>query len=222
MDQEILVLAEKIVSLGAESVFIYGSRARDDNLPDSDWELGAILGDDKYLSRSELAKLAPDKVVIYPYLFLEIKAGVAQTPFTNSIWLTEIIKTGKTIAGEHLLESLRLPTITKEDINDDSVFHKARALDAMLAQRNGAEELAKDIFVKSCLLGMRDLILASGGDFPLSYLEIVEKSKPLLPEKYKGLPLEALQVRKGEVELTAELAYKNIGFFTDVLELGVK
>ena len=40
---QIQSLATKLVDRGARSVFLYGSRAREDNLTDSDWEIGAIF-----------------------------------------------------------------------------------------------------------------------------------------------------------------------------------
>lgn len=170
-------VAEKLLGRGASSVFLYGSRVTGDAMEDSDWEIGAIFEDEKYVSRSELAKLAPAGVVVYPFKLNDIVSGNPETPFTKSIWLNEIIRTAKTIAGQDVISTITPPKITREDLIADSAFYKARALDAMLAKRHGHEDLAKDLFVKSCLLGLRNLILRKGGDLPVGYKKLLNRQK---------------------------------------------
>ena len=212
-------IAKELLKNGAVSVFLYGSRTTGDALEDSDWEIGAIFEDDKYIKRSELANLAPKSVSIYPFKLSDMKNGKPETPFTTSIWLNEIIRTAKTIAGQDIISTIPPPEITKDDLAKDSAFSKARALDAMLAKRHGHEVLAKDLFFKSCILGLRNLILRRGGQFPLTYKDIAKQSVTFLTQEYADLPRQALAVRSNEAELTLDLAFKNIGLFTEVVEL---
>lgn len=211
-------LSENLIELGAISVFLYGSRARGEELPDSDWELGAIFKDNTYKHRKELAKLAPEGIIIYPFRLSELKSGNPQTPFTKSIWLNEIVKTSHTVTGELIIENLSPPKITERDLETDVVFYKARALDAMLAARAGSIELARDLFVKSCLLGLRDLILLNGGEFPSSFSEIAQKAKRYLPDEFVDLPQLCLSVRTGHEKLTMDLTFRNISLLTDFIE----
>jgi hypothetical protein len=204
-------LATDLVDRGAHSVFLYGSRARGDNLPDSDWEVGVIFDEGKYISRRELAPLQTDGVVIYPFKYEELAAGIADVPFTRSIWLTELITAAKTIGGEDVTSKIPLPEITNLDIIADNSFYKARALDAMIAQREGHDSLARDLFVKSALLGARVLILAQGMPFPKSYPEIVRVAAPLLDTESQAILSRALEVRTQKGSVTANETFDNIG-----------
>ncbi|MBI2008910.1 nucleotidyltransferase domain-containing protein [Candidatus Saccharibacteria bacterium] len=217
-EKKITKIAWSLINKGALSVFLYGSRVIGDALANSDWELGVIFEDTKYVQRSKLAALAPEGISIYPFKLSDITNADPETPFIKSVWMNEIIRTAKTIAGQDIVSTIPAPEITKEDLAKDIAFHKARALDAMLAKRHEHEELAKNLFVKSCLFGLRDLILQKGGDFPTSYKEISENAEKYLPEEYKKLSSLALSVRNGEAELTLDLTFKNIGLFTEVIE----
>ena len=207
----IQTLATDLVDRGARSVFLYGSRARGDNLDDSDWEVGVIFDEDKYISRRELAPLQTSGVVIYPFKYEELSAGIADVPFTRTIWLTELITAAKTIGGEDVTSKIPLPEITNLDIIADNSFYKARALDAMIAQREGHDSLARDLFVKSALLGARVLILAQGLPFPKSYPEIVSVATPLLDTESQAILSRALDVRTQKGTVTANETFDNIG-----------
>lgn len=215
---QINLLADQLVTEGADSVFLYGSRARGDDQIGSDWEIGAIYERTRKISRSELAKKALDATVIYPFVRDELESGVAMVPFTQSIWLNELLLTGKTLAGEEIVEHLEPPEITSRDLIADTAFYKARALDAMIALRSGHVDLGKDLLVKSCLLSVRDLILLNNLKFPLSYKEIVEVGGPLLPDEYQSLLSGVANVRNGSAEPTLDMAFDNLGIFSDVVE----
>jgi hypothetical protein len=208
---QIQTLATELVNRGACSVFLYGSRARGDNLPDSDWEVGVIFDEKKYISRRELAPLQTDGVVIYPFKYADLAAGIADVPFTRSIWLTELITAAKTIGGEDVISKIPLPEITTSDIIADNSFYKARSLDSMIAQREGHDSLARDLFVKSALLGARVLILAQDLQFPRSYPDIVRIASPLLDEESQAVLRRALEVRTQKGVVTANETFDNIG-----------
>lgn len=211
-------LATELTNRGARSVFLYGSRARGDNLPDSDWEVGVIFDEEKYLSRRELAPLQSDGVVIYPFKHDELTAGIADVPFTRTIWLTELITAARTIGGEEVTSKITPPEITTFDIIADNSFYKARSVDAMIAQREGHDSLARDLFVKSALLGARALILAEGLRFPRNYPEIVEVATSLLDAESQNILGRALEVRVNKVAVTANETFDNIGLQMEVEE----
>jgi predicted nucleotidyltransferase len=203
-------VASHLVKKGADSVFLYGSRARGDHEPGSDWEIGAVFREENYVSRSQLSDLQTDAVVIYPFKLNELQAGTVATPFTRSIWLNEIISIAKTIRGKEIINDIPQPEITNLDIVADSSFYKARALDAMIAQREGHEDLARDLFVKSTILGARALILAKRFPFPSSYPEIARIATPLLNEEVRYLPNRALDIRTNKLNITSREAFDNI------------
>ncbi len=211
-------LATELLDRGARSVFLYGSRARGDYLPDSDWEMGVIFDEEKYISRRELAPLQADGIVIYPFKYAELTVGIADVPFTRSIWLTELITTAKTIGGEEVTNNIPLPEITVFDIIADNSFYKARSLDAMIAQREGHDSLARDLFVKSAFLGARGLLLAEGLQFPKSYLEIVHAATPLLDTESQTILDRALTIRMNKETVTANETFDNIGLQMEVEE----
>lgn len=218
MYPQIQNLATELVDRGARSVFLYGSRAREDNLPDSDWEIGVVFDQEKYVSRRELATLQTDGVVIYPFKYEELVAGIADVPFTRSIWLIELITAAKTIRGEEVTSKIPLPEITTFDIIADNSFYKARSIDAMIAQREGQSSLARDLFVKSALLGARVLILSQGLQFPKNYPDIVSLATPLLDEESQAILVRALEVRAQIVDVTANETFDNIGLQMEVEE----
>jgi hypothetical protein len=211
-------LADALVGQGARSVFLYGSRARGDNLPDSDWEIGVIFDEEKYMPRRELAPMQTDGVVIYPFKYDDLVNGIANVPFTRSIWLTELITAAKTIGGEEVTSKIQPPAITTFDIIADNSFYKARSLDAMIAQREGHSQLARDLFVKSALLGARALILARGLQFPKNYPDIVHIATPLLDAESQAVLSRALEVRAQKETVTANEAFDNIGLQMEVEE----
>lgn len=216
--EQIHDLAEWLVNEGADSVFLYGSRARGHSQVHSDWELGVIYERRRKVARAELAKKTLDATVIYPFVRDELVNGIVMVPFTQSIWLTELVLTGKTLAGEGIIEQLERPEITRQDVVADASFSKARALDAMIALRTGCTDLGKDLLVKSCLLGVRDLILLNELAFPLSYEEIVQNGKDLLLDEYKPLLQDVMKVRQGHIEPTLDMAFDTLGIFSDVIE----
>lgn len=215
---QITDLANQLVAGGADSVFLYGSRARGDNQDTSDWEIGAIYERSRKITRAELSQKAPADTVIYPFIRDELENGIVMVPFTQSIWLTELVLTGKTLAGERIIENLNRPEITAQDLTMDVSFSKARALDAMIALRSGCTDLGKDLLVKSCLLGARDLLLLHNMSFPLSYDEIAKNGSALLPDEYKPVLSDIVKVRQGRIEPTLDMAFENLGIFSDVIE----
>jgi hypothetical protein len=88
----------------------------------------------------------------------------------------------------------------------------------MIAQREGHDSLARDLFVKSALLGARVLILAQGLQFPKSYSDIVRLATPLLDEESQAILGRALEVRAQKGAVTANETFDNIGLQMEVEE----
>jgi predicted nucleotidyltransferase len=209
---------DKLIQTNPISVFLYGSRARGDNLIDSDWELGVIYQDGMRKTHKQIQALTLEGVVAYSYELSEFTASKIVLPFVSSIWLKEINLTAKTVYGSKVVEEIKMPRVTRRDILNDLIFASARALDAMIAQRDGYLKLARDLFVKSSLFSMRDIIIAAGKDFPLSYYEIADIVLKDLPEEFLDLPEQVLEIRTGSRKLTAELIFLNIKLITKTIE----
>lgn len=106
-----------------DSIFLYGSRARNDFLPESDYEVGVIFHDDNYVSRSEIRALIDNPLFsIYPFRRSEILNVTIDTPFQKTLYLWDISSTGKTIWGERMIEELILPEIHILDLLQDVRF----------------------------------------------------------------------------------------------------
>jgi hypothetical protein len=59
-----------------KSVFLYGSRGRGDAKPDSDYEIGVIFDDGKYVQRSDIhAAVTDPQVKAYPFKWEELLQG---------------------------------------------------------------------------------------------------------------------------------------------------
>ena len=62
------------------SIFLYGSRARTDATEDSDYEIGVLLPEDKYVGRSVLRTvITEDSVSVFPFHLEQFQAGNPDT-----------------------------------------------------------------------------------------------------------------------------------------------
>jgi len=203
-----------------KSVFLYGSRSRQDFTPDSDYEIGVIFDDKMYVSRSTIhAAINTSHVRVYPFKWSELANAIFDTPFQRSIYLREIIKTGKTIAGDDLLATIALLPITTLDLVQDIRFYIGRSLDAMLSLRNGDTATGNEAFSKSCLFGVRDLIILELRVFPLGYDDIFELSHGLVIEdKYRRVIESAHILRRSSEKVETNLLFENISLLNNVIE----
>ena len=200
------------------SIFLYGSRARTDSLSRSDYEVGVLYKRDKKISRSELKEINPYKdVVLYPFEYEDFLAYKIDTPFPENIYFRELVEAGKTLYGEKVIENLEPPKITTLDLLQRIRFDTGFALAAILSKRNGDEITAATEFPKSCLFGVRCLIILDTKNFPLTYDDIYEQSKKLDLGEYREVVDHAFAVRKGE-KIDENFLYRNVSLLNKVIK----
>jgi len=202
---------------GAISIFVYGSRARNDFKKESDYEIGALYLRDKKARRSEIAKLHDiEGMNVYPFVYEDFLNYEIDTPFPKAIYLREIIGAAKTVLGENVIEKMKLPEIRMSNLIERVGFDIATAFAAYRSFKSG-DELVAAINFKSTLFGLRLLEILELGKFPYTYDEIVENSKELdLSEEYRELVEHAAMVRKGG-KIEERFLFTNISFLSQVV-----
>lgn len=199
------------------SIFLYGSQARGDTTPRSDYEIGVLLPADKYVGRAVLRDAIKEpNASVYPFRLEQFLAGNPDTPFNKKIYMREVIASGKTLRGEKLIEGMQLPSIETIDILSDAQFNLGYALAATIAHRDNSPTTANLLFYKSCLFGARALIMKKTGKLPATYDEIVAAAKQLNLEEYAGLVDAAYEARQTGIYDPAML-FKNISFLNQLI-----
>jgi hypothetical protein len=199
----------------ATSVFLYGSRARGEELEGSDWELAALFKSKDFVPENDLCSIVavPDDVRLYPYdheLFLR---GEIVVPFQRALYLREIRMTGKTLVGETVVETFSPPPITLVDLLCDLKFYMGRASDALVSFRRHDVVTAASLLFKSCIFATRDWIIYNCRHFPATYREISEASVP----GYSELIGKAYSMRAGATP-DADLLLSNIYYINRFVE----
>lgn len=219
-DPVIVSTIQALVRFNPKSVFVYGSRGRGDAKPNSDYELGIIFDDDKYVQRSDIHTAITDKrVKAYPFKWGELSQGTFGHVFQKSLYLREIIRGGQTVAGEHLIEQIPPPPITTLDLIQDIRFYIGRALDAMLVYREGHKELGMEMFSKACFFGLRDLEILELRTFPLGYDELYELSAKVVTDpQYREVVEAAHAYRKTGKVAEIDILYRNISLLDTLIE----
>lgn len=213
------IVQELLKFTDAKSIFLYGSRARADFYTESDYEIGVLMERSKYISRVEIKNHFNEKGVnIFPFYYDDFTAGNPDTPFQKSIYLREIIKAGKTLVGEKIIENLKSPEIRLLDIIQDVRFNLGYALAATHSYRNGDNATTSLHFAKSCLFGTRDYIIFKRGIFLISYDDILNGSKELDLQDYKDLPNYAFRLRKRNDEVDGKKLFQNISYLNKLVE----
>lgn len=217
---EIQKLANDILNFtNARSVFLYGSRARDDFYGESDYEVGVLMERSKYLGRSTIKEnLQIKEVNIFPFYYEDFLAGDPDTPFVKSIYMREIIEAGKTLAGEKVIENMKSPAITLLDILADVRFNLGYSLAATHSYRNGDNATASLHLSKSCLFGTRDYVIFKVGKLPTTYSGILQELKNLDLGEYSELPAYAYKLRRREVQLNERDLFENISYLNKFIE----
>jgi hypothetical protein len=215
--QEII---EQLQQFKPSSVFVYGSRARSDHKPDSDYEIGVIFRGTRYVSRSQIAKkVALTEVNIYPFKLEQLQSGQIDTPFQVQVYLRDLVLSAKTIGGEEIIEHLDPPSITALSLLQEVRFDLGRATAALLSKRHGDDKSATLGFSKSCLFAARCLVILKLHQFPTTYDGILKlASQVITDQKYQTLVQDAYDVRQRSAQVTDQLLFDNIAFLTRVVE----
>lgn len=201
------------------SIFLYGSRARTDFLKRSDFEIGVLIPERRYMSRGEIRKIIKEKKInIYPFRYEDFIKGKIDTPFQNSIYLRELVLTGKTLRGKRVIEEINPPTIKVIDIIQDLRFNIGYALASVISYRNSDSKTASMEFYKSCLFGTRSLVILKLKIFALTYKEIYEFSKKLKLGEYELLVLVAYKSRQGKIKYSEKDMFQNISYLNKFIE----
>lgn len=179
------------------SIFLYGSRARNDYLENSDYEIGILYESDKFIDERTLHSLVPHnkKYRFYPYEINSFIRGSLDIPFESSIFLRMISLKGRTLRGKSIVENFLPPHITVVSLMREIKFQIGRASDSIMLLRLGEDRLGAELFFKSCLWGTRDLIILLKNQFPVSYIDINESSKELDLEVFQGIVNYAYEAR---------------------------
>jgi predicted nucleotidyltransferase len=203
----------------ARSIFLYGSRARDDFNNGSDYEIGVLMDREKYISRADIKEnFNIEDVNIFPFYYDNFIAGNPDTPFQKSIYMREIVEAGKTLVGEKIIENIKPPAISLLDIIQDVRFNLGYALAATHSFRNGDNITAALHLAKSCLFGTRDYIIFKQNKLLISYDKIVDATKELDLQEYQNLPVYAEKLRKGEIEVEEKYLFQNISYLNKFIE----
>lgn len=189
-------------------------------MPDSDYEIGVIFDDDKYVQRSDIhAAITNPLVKAYPFKWGELANGTFSHVFQKSIYLREIIKGGRTISGEHLVEQIPPPPITTQDLIQRLRFDIGMALAALLSFRAGDVQTSMEEFSKSCFFGLRCLEILELKTFPVGYDEIYELSAKVVSDpEYRTVIEAAREVRKTGKATSIDIIFKNISLLDTVIE----
>lgn len=223
MDSQLKKVLETIFEkTKAESIFIYGSRARTDYRKNSDYEIGILYKEKNKWKRSEIKKLNNLKNVnIYPFTIEGLKNYDLDTPFPKAIYLRELIGSSKTIIGESILKKMELPEITLIDLLERATFDLATAFAAVRSFRN-KDLISTSLNLKSTLFGLRVLEILELKKFPYTYDEIFQLSKELeIDDEYRELVDHVYEVRQGK-KIEEKYLFTNISFLNQVVLKKIK
>ncbi|MFA5828362.1 MAG: nucleotidyltransferase domain-containing protein [Candidatus Shapirobacteria bacterium] len=204
------------------SIFVYGSRARTDFKPTSDYEVGAIYLKENKPRRAEIAALHNvEGLNVYPFAAEGLKQYNLDTPFPRAIYLRELIGSSRTVFGQEILEKMELPVIRLTDLLESAAFEVATAFAAVRSFRTN-DLITTSINFKSALFGARILEILELKKFPLTYDGIFETTKQLdLSPEYLPLLDHAMRVRRGE-KIQEQFLFTNITFLNQEVLKKVK
>ncbi|MSU76033.1 nucleotidyltransferase domain-containing protein [Patescibacteria group bacterium] len=201
-----------------KSVFLYGSRARQDFTERSDYEIGALFREAAYVPRSKIAEAVQiDGVNVYPFVYEDLLAGKVDTPFQQAIYLRELSEGAKTIHGEKVVEKLKAPPISTVDLMQEIAFDKGVAVAAVRARQEKDAISTSVNFAKSCLFGTRVLEILELQEFPIEYDQIYALSAKVVPAEHQDVVEAAQRVRKGG-EMVRDDIFRNIALLNQYVE----
>ena len=221
---------ENIIDLIVEkfkpySIFLYGSKATNSDNKYSDYEIGVIFDDKKYISRQGIDEIImDDNYSIFPFKLSEIVDYKIDTPFQKEIYLNVLINSGaKTLYGEPVLEKLEPPKITRDNLLADINFNLGVALSSVRIYKSGNYILANELLYKSCFYATRDYIYYKLKKLCITYNEIYSIAIELDELKDFKYLLELCYNLRCNVDKTIDnkYYYKNISYINKFILVGI-
>lgn len=200
------------------SILLYGSRARTDFLPESDYEIALFYLHGETVTWADIKRFVDEPGVnIYPFDYENFLKGTFDTPFQKSIYKRELIVSGKTIYGEDI-QKLIPPKIQISDLIEDLRFNSGYALASLISLRNNDKKTSSLLFYKSCLFSARSPIMLGTGKFPYTYDDILKLSKEISLDEFQESIEKAYSIRKNKYFVEAKDVLKLITEINDFIE----
>ena len=201
------------------SVFLYGSRARGDAGPSSDFEFAAVYRDEDLVSRSQLIvseeKLATvnNRIAIYPFRVSDLVEGRVDAPFPAAIFLNEVHETAVGLLGPSPQDIFAPPSVRVSDAVVDCFLVAGRALAGLDAVRAGELAVAACQARKSRYTALRIAVLVRQGDLIHRAADLEVHAEIVLAERPALLDLGT----PDESASTQRALYEAISMITQVL-----
>ncbi len=143
------------------SVFLYGSRAREDHRQNSDFEVGLIYPEKSRVRREDLAAMHTfSNLNLYSFTQESLKKYSIEVPFPKIVFLRELFENGSVVLlGKSLKEIIGPPPVSVSDMFEEVVFNRARSLGSLLSFRNKDVTTATDQIVKACAYALKMYLL---------------------------------------------------------------
>jgi predicted nucleotidyltransferase len=218
--QKINIFLEKLIKIcNPTSIILYGSRAREDYLETSDFEIIVLIPESRYISRKEIEnKIKAGNIRVYPFRLEDFKRGIIDTPFQKKIFLREIIVAGKTLYGEKIIENISPPEIFLINAIQELRFNIGYAFSSMHSYRNKDKFTALFEFYKSCLFGTRSFLLLKKRELFIPYNEIFLMSKEVDLGDYTDLVKTAYNCRIKKIEQSEVDIFRNMSYLNKFIE----
>lgn len=216
LDQAITAIKEK---LQPRSIFLYGSHSRAEAESGSDFEVGVIRQVKQNWKRHELFAILDKYPTIHGYAFDEstLRAGHVDAPFPETIFIRELVQTGRTIDGEKVIESLKPPAITLRDLYGRVSFDLGVAQTAIDAHRRHELKTSKDALIKSCLFGIRAYLMLKTKTFSPTFERIVIEGRATLNAEQQKTLDEVFILRK-KTDVPEQLLFDNLELLNSIRE----
>ena len=135
------------------------------------------------------------------------------------MYLRELKLGAKLLYGDDILSAIPEEPITTLDLIQRTRFDIVMALAALLSYRSGDVGTAMDEFTKSCLYGVRSLVILQSRVFPIGYEKIYSASIELVKDKdCKKVIDAAMAYRRNKVNPEIDLMYENIDLLDSFIE----
>ncbi len=204
-----------------ETVFLYGSYARGDNIKESDYEIGILYKDETRVKREDLAKMHTIlNLHLYSFPSEEFIKYEAQIPFTKAIYFRELLEKGAiTLLGKPILEQIKPPQILISDVLSELSFDKGRALSALLSFRQNDMYSATDHLIKSSFYASRMFLLLERKIFVLRSDKILQQLQACrIGPNHLELIEYILSLRNKKVIIDLKKIFENISYINFIFE----